>query len=73
VSPARSTLLSVQFVSEDDGWIVGRGGTILRSSDRGKTWLEQESGTKQNLYALFVDKKLGWAVGSRGLILKYQR
>lgn len=72
-SPARSTLLSVQFVSEDEGWIVGRGGTILRSGDRGQTWVEQQSGTKQNLYALFVDKKAGWAVGSRGLILKYQR
>ena len=72
-SPARGTLLSVQFVSEDEGWIVGRGGTILRSSDRGQTWIEQESGTKSNLYALFVDKKTGWAVGSRGLVLKYQR
>jgi|SRR5215475_12673526 len=72
-SSVRSTLLSVQFVSEDDGWIVGRGGVILRSGDRGQTWVEQESGTKQNLYALFIDKKTGWAVGSRGLILKYQR
>ena len=72
-SPSRSTLLSVQFVNEDEGWIVGRGGAVLRSGDRGQTWIEQESGTKQNLYALFVDKKAGWAVGSRGLILKYQR
>jgi photosystem II stability/assembly factor-like uncharacterized protein len=72
-SPAGSTLLSVQFVSEDEGWIVGRGGVILRSGDRGQTWIEQESGTKQNLYALFIDKKIGWAVGSRGLILRYQR
>ena len=71
--PRARRLLSVQFVSEDEGWIVGRGGAILRSGDRGQTWVEQESGTKQNLYALFVDKKIGWAVGSRGLILKYQR
>lgn len=72
-SPARSTLLSVQFVSEDEGWIVGRGGIILRSGNRGQTWVEQESGTKQNLYALFIDKKNGWAVGSKGLIVRYQR
>lgn len=72
-SPTRSTLLSVQFVSEDEGWIVGRGGAILRSGNRGLAWVEQESGTKQNLYALFVDKKNGWAVGSRGLIVRYQR
>jgi photosystem II stability/assembly factor-like uncharacterized protein len=72
-SPVRSTLLSVQFITEDEGWIVGRGGVVLRSGDRGQTWVEQETGTKQNLYALFFDKKVGWAVGSRGLILKYQR
>ncbi|PYS24896.1 MAG: hypothetical protein DMF72_03830 [Acidobacteria bacterium] len=72
-TPARGTLLSVQFVSEDEGWIVGRGGAILRSGNRGQTWIEQKSGTKQNLYALFIDKKNGWAVGSKGLILKYQR
>jgi photosystem II stability/assembly factor-like uncharacterized protein len=52
---------------------VGRGGVILRSSNRGQTWIEQESGTKQNLYALYIDKKNGWAVGSNGLVLKYER
>ena len=73
LEPAHSTLLSVQFVNEDEGWIVGRGGVILRSSDRGQTWIEQQSGTKQNLYALYIDKKNGWAVGSNGLLLKYER
>jgi photosystem II stability/assembly factor-like uncharacterized protein len=72
-SPARGTLLSVQFVSDDEGWIVGRGGAILRSANRGMTWVDQESGTKQNLYALYMDKKNGWAVGSKGLIVRYQR
>jgi photosystem II stability/assembly factor-like uncharacterized protein len=65
--------LSVQFVSDDEGWIVGRGGTILRSSNAGRSWIEQESGTKQNLFALFMTKKNGWAVGSNGLILRYER
>lgn len=73
VSPARATLLSVQFINEDEGWIVGRGGAILRSGNQGRAWVDQESGTKQNLYALFVDKKNCWAVGSDGLILRYQR
>ena len=72
-SPARSTLLSVQFVNDDEGWIVGRGGVILRSGNRGLNWVEQVSGTKNNLYALFVDKKNGWAVGGDGLVMKYQR
>jgi len=72
-SPARSTLLGVQFVNDDEGWVVGRGGSILRSRDSGRTWVEQESGTKQNLYALFMTRKNGWAVGSDGLILRYER
>jgi photosystem II stability/assembly factor-like uncharacterized protein len=72
-SPARTTLLSVQFVNEDEVWIVGRGGVILRSGNGGQSWVEQESNTKQNLYALFMNKKAGWAVGKAGLILKYDR
>lgn len=72
-SAVRSTLLSVQFVSGDDGWIVGRGGVILRSGDGGRTWVQQESTTKANLYALFMEKKNGWAVGADGLILRYER
>lgn len=69
----RNTLLSVQFVDETDGWIAGRGGVILRSSDGGATWVRQESGTKQNLYALFFDKENGWAVGGDGMVLRYER
>jgi photosystem II stability/assembly factor-like uncharacterized protein len=71
--PARTTLLSVKFVNDEEGWIVGRGGVILRSGDGGQTWLAQESGTKQNLYALYLDKKVGWAVGGDGLVLRYER
>lgn len=73
IVPVRSTLLSVQFVSDDEGWIVGRGGVILRSNDSGRTWQRQETGTTQNLYALFVDKKSGWAVGGDGIVLQYER
>lgn len=71
-STARATLLSVQFVSEDEAWIVGRGGAVLRSADGGRTWIEQESGVKQNLYAMFMTKKAGWVVGSNGLMLIYK-
>lgn len=68
----RSTLLNVQFVDDDRGWAVGRGGTVLRTDDAGVTWIEQESGTKQNLYGLYFVKKLGWAVGGDGMLLRYE-
>jgi photosystem II stability/assembly factor-like uncharacterized protein len=69
----KATLLSVQFVNDDDGWAVGRGGTILRTGDQGVTWLKQESTTKQNLYALNFNKKIGFAVGGSGTLLRYER
>ncbi len=73
VTNVRATILSVQFLNDDDGWTVGRGGMILRSADTGRTWVQQEATTKQNLYALYFNKKVGWAVGGDGTILRYER
>lgn len=70
--PARSTLLSVMLVNDDQGWAIGRSGTILRTDSAGAVWLEQESGTKQNLYGLYFAKKMGWAVGGDGMLLRYK-
>lgn len=69
----RSTLLNVKLVTDDSGWAVGRGGTILRTEDGGLSWIEQESGTKQNLYGLYFAKKVGWAVGGDGMLLRYEQ
>lgn len=73
ITNVKVTLLSIQFVNDDDGWAVGRGGTILRSGDQGVTWLPQNSATKQNLYALNFNKKIGYAVGGDGTLLRYER
>ena len=70
---ARSTLLNVLFLSDDNGWAIGRSGTVLRTDDAGVSWIEQESGTKQNLYGLYFVKKVGWAVGGDGMILRYEQ
>jgi photosystem II stability/assembly factor-like uncharacterized protein len=61
----------VKFINEDNGWIVGRNGTIILSNDGGRTWIRQDSKTTQNLYALFMDKKYGWAVGGDGTLVQY--
>ena len=39
---------------------------------RVRTWVQQESTTKQNLYALNFNKKIGWAVGGDGIVLRYE-
>jgi len=67
------TLLSIKFPSDDAGWAVGRGGVILQSNDEGRTWMPQNSTTKQNLYSLNFNKKILWAVGGEGVVLRYER
>jgi photosystem II stability/assembly factor-like uncharacterized protein len=66
------TMMRVNFADDKNGWIVGYGGLILRSSDRGRTWVKQESHTTGHLYGLYIAKKYGWAVGSKGAVLRYQ-
>lgn len=67
------SLLRVDFTGDKNGWVVGGGGAILRTDDKGKTWIRQESQTPDSLYGLFMDKKYGWAVGKKGIILQYQK
>jgi hypothetical protein len=50
---------------------VGRGGTILRTTNGGASWVEQTSGTTNWLYSVsFTDANTGTAVGSYGTILR---
>ncbi len=72
-TPFTATLMRVDFADDENGWVVGHGGLILRSSDRGRTWTSVESRTKRNLYGLYIVKKYGWAVGSDGTMLQYQK
>ena len=68
-----NTFMRVNFADDKNGFVVGYGGAILRTSDKGKTWIKQNNDSKANLYGLFVTKKYGWAVGAKGLVMKYQR
>jgi photosystem II stability/assembly factor-like uncharacterized protein len=67
------TFMRVDFADDKNGVIVGYDGAILRSSDKGKTWTRQTSGTKEHLYGLFFAKKYGWAVGANGVVIQNQR
>lgn len=69
----RETLMRVDFADDKNGWIVGYSGNILRSTDKGRTWTLQESNTRERLYGLYMDKKYGWAVGAKGVILQFKK
>lgn len=56
--PVQSDLLSVRFVTEKDGWIVGHEGVVLRTSDGGKTWKKQLDGrSAEKLFKAFYANK----------------
>jgi photosystem II stability/assembly factor-like uncharacterized protein len=72
-TPIVDSLLRVIFTDDKNGFIAGRNGVVLRTDDKGKNWTKQESKTTEALYGLYMEKKYGWAVGGKGLILRYQR
>lgn len=69
--PTHSELIHLDFVNDENGWIVGAGGTILHTTNGGETWTLQRTGTTSTLYHVdFRSPILGWAVGEHGTILR---
>lgn len=69
--PVREDLIHLDFISDERGWVVGAGGTILFTRDGGKNWTKQASGTGVTLYHVdFRNERVGWAVGERGTVLR---
>ncbi|MGH7960801.1 MAG: YCF48-related protein [Candidatus Binatia bacterium] len=63
-------LYGVYFLNPQRGWIVGYYGTILATTDGGKTFHPQKSGVTELLKAVyFVDENQGWVAGVEGVIL----
>ncbi len=69
----------VCFTDVNTGTVVGRGNwngalqryesKILRTTDGGKSWINQNSGVTCQLHAIcFADSNVGWAVGGDGYI-----
>ena len=64
------SLYGVHFSGRKTGWAVGRRGTILTTTNRGRKWSLQPSGTSKTLNDVhFSGDSTGWAVGREGTIL----
>ena len=71
------TLYDVEFIDDQNGWIVGDLGVILHTSSGGKgKWKHQRGGPRFHnsadavlLGVDFVNRQLGWVVGENGTIL----
>ncbi|HYL61157.1 MAG TPA: YCF48-related protein [Candidatus Methylomirabilis sp.] len=60
------TLFDAFFVTSEEGWVSGASGTILHTSDGGKTWTVQLGGDPQSqgediIRLFFLDSTHGWA------------
>jgi len=66
----RASLYAVTTQGQN-AWAVGYWGTVLRSTDAGRTWSETRTPTARTLFAVsFADDKTGWAVGASGTLLR---
>jgi photosystem II stability/assembly factor-like uncharacterized protein len=63
-------LYSGSFLDVDQGLVVGRYGTIMRTKNGGYNWLTETSGTNVYLYGVqYLDTSTAYAVGDTGVIL----
>ena len=62
-------LMSVHFVDNQTGWIVGQGGKVLKTADGGLTWTAQNGGSSQLTDVYFIDSLHGWICGDEGTVL----
>jgi photosystem II stability/assembly factor-like uncharacterized protein len=63
-------LFDVSFVDQNQGYVIGKRGIILKTTDGGKTWVRVKREDDANLFAAhFIDADTGWAVGDFGTIV----
>jgi photosystem II stability/assembly factor-like uncharacterized protein len=69
ISNVRQNLFAACFPTDQDGWMVGELGRIIRTSDGGKTWVRQDAGTKRPFLAMScIDAKTAWIAGKEGIV-----
>src|SRR5438132_611793 len=67
-----AALHAVQFIEEEgqtrEGWAVGDDGVVWHSTDGGKNWERQPTGTRASLRSLhFLTPLHGWVAGREEL------
>jgi len=67
VGDTAPALQAIQFVDQGHGWAAGAG-RIMATSDGGRTWTRQYSGTAAVAQLDFTDAAHGWAAGQGTLL-----
>jgi hypothetical protein len=64
-------LNDVYCITQDNVFVVGNNGTILKTIDGGTNWIQKISGTTQDLMKVqFINPNVGFAFGAFGTLLK---
>ncbi|MBV8063049.1 MAG: hypothetical protein JOY51_05605 [Nevskia sp.] len=72
-TPADTTLTRVRFLDASHGWAIGYDGTILNTTDGGKSWKLQQFDAawgKRWFAVLFFDADNGLLAGANGILKK---
>ncbi len=65
-----ATLSEMHFADATTGWVIGREGTLLQTTD-GKIWTKAETSTTADLWEMhFADATTGWVIGANGTLLQ---
>lgn len=70
VAPNDALLYGISYADENNVWVAGEFGTIIRSSDGGQTWTQQHTGLESTIFGIHMrDAMNGMAVGIDSVIL----
>ena len=70
VAPNDALLYGISYADENNVWVSGEFGTIIKSSDGGQTWTQQETGLESTIFGIsMTDAMNGMAVGIDSVIL----
>lgn len=71
-SGTTDNIWNMQMVTEQIGWMVGEGGTALKTTDSGITWIQQPMPYPTAPYwdLSFIDTLFGYVCSSSGIVLK---
>jgi photosystem II stability/assembly factor-like uncharacterized protein len=65
-SGVRTDLFDISFPSPENGWVVGQGGLILRTTDGGRTWKRIPSPTDEDLVKVVAQTDVAARIETRG-------
>ena len=71
VIPSTLDIQQIYFFNPLTGWAYGPNGVLLKTTNGGSQWFQQNSSTNNFiLKVFFIDANIGWACGYNGTLLK---